>query len=106
MSADEREAMAARMGTVATVEGRALSLHNALLVYMQRPDATIVGGFRQWLAAGRSVRKGEHGVMIWAPGGERAAHEDADDVIDEATSGPRFVMITVFDVAQTEEAQR
>ncbi|MFA7296303.1 MAG: ArdC family protein [Dehalococcoidia bacterium] len=94
LSDAERAAIVARLGRCVTVEGHALSVRNACLVWMQRPDASVVAGFRQWLAAGRSVRKGEHGIGIWAPTGGRDG--------DEGDEGPRFVFVTVFDVAQTE----
>lgn len=43
------------------------SLHNQLLIADQRPQATYVAGFRRWLKLGYAVRKGEHGIRIWAP---------------------------------------
>ena len=96
MPADERAALAARMPVV-SVEGRAMSVHNCCMVTMQCPTATIVGGFRQWLKAGRCVRKGEHGLTIWFP-------RIAKDETGEATGAPDgFMLGTVFDVTQTDE---
>ena len=92
----ERAALAARISP-ATIEGHALSVHNACLVWMQRPGATILGGFRQWLAAGRQVRKGEHGLMVWAP---TASKRGPVDAADEERVG--FVPITLFDITQTD----
>jgi antirestriction protein ArdC len=43
------------------------SFHNQLLIALQRPQATRVGGFRKWLELGYVVRKGEKGIRIWAP---------------------------------------
>jgi antirestriction protein ArdC len=43
------------------------SLQNQLLISGQCPDATHVAGFRSWLDLGYAVRKGEHGIRIWAP---------------------------------------
>lgn len=43
------------------------SLPNQLLISGQCPDATHVAGFRSWLDLGYAVRKGEHGIRIWAP---------------------------------------
>jgi hypothetical protein len=103
MTDDERVALAARIAPV-TVEGHPLSVHNACLAVMQRADVTVMGGFQQWLRAGRQVRKGEHGIMIWAPGHrDEGRGEDADGVVDEPRRGSGFVPVTVFDVAQTEE---
>lgn len=100
LSDEERDALAARMH-VHTVEGRALSIHNACLIAMQQPSATLVGGFNQWRAQGRIVRKGEHGLMIWAPtkttidARQAAAGEAAD------ADSLKFITVTVFDVSQT-----
>ena len=94
MTDAERAALAARIMPT-TIEGHALSVHNAALAYMQRPDVTIVGGFRQWAAAGRQVRKDEHGIMVWAPTKNR----------DEDSDRPGFVPITLFDIAQTDESE-
>src|SRR5580704_16280558 len=40
---------------------------NTLLIASQRPDATHVAGFNAWHQLGRSVKKGEKGIMILAP---------------------------------------
>ena len=106
MCPEERRAIVDRLGCVLTIERRPLSMHNTLMILMQNPDASIVGGFRQWKRAGRSVKKGEHGAAIWIPTGrtsEAAEHEDeAPDHDDEGRK--RFVLGTVFDVAQTAAA--
>jgi N-terminal domain of anti-restriction factor ArdC len=38
---------------------RRYSLHNTILIAMQRPDATHVAGYRAWQRLGRQVRRGE-----------------------------------------------
>lgn len=98
MSDTERAAMAARMPVV-TVEGRTLSVFNCCLVSTQCPSATVVGGFKQWLAAGRAVRKGEHGYSIWVPCGKKGDGEQAEG------EKPFFMLGTVFDVSQTQEIE-
>ena len=40
---------------------------NVLLISSQRPDATQVAGFHTWHDLGRWVKKGEKGIMIFAP---------------------------------------
>src|SRR5260370_862509 len=40
---------------------------NVLLINSQRPDATQVAGFHTWHDMGRWVKKGEKGIMIFAP---------------------------------------
>jgi len=104
MSDEQRAAMAERLAGAVTIEGHRLSAHNACLLACQAPDATLVGGFNQWRAHGRTVRKGEHGLMIWAPvrRPSEAPASEAPAASDLASDRPRFVMVTVFDVTQTE----
>ena len=71
MTDDERAALVMKVGAIVTCEGRALSVHNSCLILNQLPTASMVGGFRQWKDKGRSVKKGEHGLMIWVPTGTR-----------------------------------
>src|SRR5688500_2876203 len=74
MPAAERVAMANKLGLV-TCEGRPLSMGNMMLVALQLPNASVLGGFKQWLRHGRAVRKGEHGAMIWVPIGRKSVNE-------------------------------
>jgi len=104
MSEAERRTLAASLPVIATVEGRVLSVHNQCLIACQRASATIVGGFRQWKQQGRSVKKGEHGLMIWCPimpgqsAGDTPQPSELEGKTDER---PRFIVGTVFDVSQT-----
>src|SRR5215212_288857 len=110
MSDDDRATLVAHVGATVTCEGRALSVHNSCLVLTQRPTASMVGGFRQWKAHGRSVKKGEHGLMIWVPTSRTTDAEPTAGAPQPATEAPAegdgkragFVMGTVFDVTQTE----
>jgi hypothetical protein len=112
MTDDQRAALTARVGAIVTCEGRALSVHNSCLLLTQLPTASMVGGFRQWQAHGRRVRKGEHGLMIWVPTSRKdeAAAPTAAKAPPDANAGEcegegkraAFVMGTVFDVTQTE----
>ena len=44
------------------------SLNNTMLIYMQKPDATLVAGYARWKQQfGRHVRRGERGITIIAP---------------------------------------
>src|SRR5947208_3464511 len=43
------------------------SQSNQMLIFMQRPDATLVRGYKQWFKDGFQVKKGEHGIGIFAP---------------------------------------
>jgi len=97
LSDQEKQALAAR-GLIATVEGRTLSLHNTLLVYLQCNGRipAVVGGYKQWKIAGKQVKKGEHGFMIWFPVGEK--DEETGDIL----SAERYFTATVFDISQVE----
>jgi hypothetical protein len=43
------------------------SFNNHQMIFLQRPDATVVAGFNRWKSLGRSVKKGEKGIGIFAP---------------------------------------
>lgn len=53
------------------------SLANQLMIAMQCPEATRVGGFRAWLKLGYCVRKGERAIRIWVPIAPTKARIDA-----------------------------
>ena len=43
------------------------SVNNTMLIYMQKPDATLVAGYNKWKDQfERHVKKGEHGITIIA----------------------------------------
>ncbi len=103
MSDVERAELAAKAGAVLTCEGHPLSGRNTFLLYLQRPGVSMVGGFRQWLKAGRCVKKGESGLSILVPCGrkESAAVEETG----EGGGSVYFIAGTVFDVSQTQELE-
>jgi hypothetical protein len=43
------------------------SLHNVMLIALQKPNASHVAGLRAWDQLGRSVKKGEKGIVILGP---------------------------------------
>lgn len=43
------------------------SVNNNILIYSQRPDATLVEGFEKWKRLGRSVNPGAKGIQIIEP---------------------------------------
>lgn len=92
---DEQRAELASKMFVTTCEGHTLSTTNQMLVALQFGEATIVGGFNQWKAHGRTVKRGEHGIMIWIPKTKREE--------DEPRETPEYFFTGyVFDVSQTE----
>lgn len=92
------------------------SFNNTLLIALQRPDATLVTGYRNWQSMGRQVMKGEKGITIIAPTPikkkqmQEVLDEEGHPVVNEKgytvmkeveVKIPRFKAITVFDIAQT-----
>jgi len=49
------------------------SWNNQMLIWLQRPDATHVGGYNTWANLGRQVKAGEKGIAILAPLGLTSA---------------------------------
>jgi hypothetical protein len=114
MTNAERAALVDRCGAVVTIEGHPLSFFNTCLLLSQNPGASVVGGFAQWIKAGWAVRKGERGLGIWVPVGKSkgdgtpaaaAGGQPADADGNDDTGRPRFIMGTVFDIAQTDEVE-
>lgn len=77
------------------------SWHNTWLILSQRPSATHVAGFNTWLKLKRFVRKGEKGIMIFAPCRFTKEREKPDGTTEE-TAGIFFRPVYVFDVSQTD----
>jgi len=96
MPPEDRAKLAAQ--GVATIEGHALSLKNAMLLMMQRAQVSVVGGFQQWRQAGRVVRKGEKALALWIPVSRKETDESGAETVN-----PGFRIANVFDISQTEE---
>ena len=75
------------------------SFNNALLIYLQRPDATLVAGYRRWQELGRQVRKGETSLAILAPIVYKVAEKGNGE---EERRVVGFRSAHVFDVSQTD----
>ena len=95
------------------------SVNNTMLIYMQKPDATLVAGFNKWKNQfERHVKKGEHGITIIAPTPYKKKIEemkrdpdthapilDADGkavMEKKEIESPMFRPVKVFDVSQTD----
>ena len=79
---------------------------NTLLIHAQRPTATHVAGYHTWRELGRSVKRGEKGIMIYAPLVTRAQVQDkpgvvADQPAEEIRRVTGFRTAYVFDLEQT-----
>ena len=93
------------------------SARNVELIFLQRPDAAYVAGYEAWKKLGRFVRRGEKGILIFAPSKatvkreEPLLDEDGNQKLDE-NGDPltevknetriRFLAVPVFDVSQTD----
>jgi len=99
MTEEQRHAVADKYGIV-TVEGHLLTPHNqCFLVAQSEINFSIVGGFKQWKKAGRIVRKGEHGFLIFVPS-KIQQDENSEMISDE--EDVHFFTATVFDISQTD----
>lgn len=81
------------------------SFANQLLIALQRPDSTLVSGFRTWINLGYAVRKGEHGIKIWAPVTPSKAKMQAWEAAGKPAGekpDTYFRLVTVFDRAQVD----
>lgn len=95
------------------------SFNNQMLIYLQKPDATNVAGYKAWNKFERHVMKGEKGISILAPSPYKYKKEI--DKLDPKTNKPikdhltgeikketvemqrmSFRKTTVFDIKQTE----
>ena len=79
------------------------SLHNQILIAMQKPDATRVMGYRKWQDVGRQVNKGESAIKIFYPQFGIVEQEDPDTGEKKKAQILRgFGIGNVFDVSQTD----
>lgn len=93
------------------------SLNNTLLILSQKPEASLVAGYRAWQTNfNRHVNKGEKGLMILAPVTTKEdrlmnKHDENGNVILDESGNPiqemrvvnltHFKITTVFDISQT-----
>jgi hypothetical protein len=78
------------------------SFNNHLMIFLQRPDATVVAGFNKWKSLGRFVKKGEKGIAIFAPCKYKTKVEDDDGNEKSFQQIRGFRVVHVFDISQTE----
>ena len=78
------------------------SFNNHLMIFLQRPDATVVAGFNRWKSLGRFVKKGEKGIAIFAPCKYRTKVETDDGQEKSLQQIRGFRVVHVFDISQTE----
>jgi antirestriction protein ArdC len=92
------------------------SFGNVLLIAMQKRNATRVAGMYSWNQLGRRIRRGEKGIMIFAPMVSRRRKKEPEEqneaqaeakTTDRNTDGRLvgFRPVYVWDVSQTEGAE-
>ena len=69
------------------------SVANTLLIFDQRPEATLLADFESWKRRGESVKKGESAIAILEPGDEYTR--------DDGSIGVSYNVKKVFDERQT-----
>lgn len=77
------------------------SFNNTMLIFLQKPDASLVAGYKSWQQKGRQVRKGEKGITILAPCPHKKEVE-TEDGEKQTISWTSFRAVSVFDVSQTD----
>ncbi|MFW5961876.1 MAG: ArdC-like ssDNA-binding domain-containing protein [bacterium] len=84
------------------------SYHNSILIMMQKPEATLVAGYKQWQKKfNRHVKKGEKGIAILAPFSYKKKISKSNNDSNLKNDDEREVIKTyfrpvyVFDVSQT-----
>ena len=81
------------------VTGHEITKRNRPLVKAQARERnitpTVLGGFKQWMAAGRRVRKGEKALKILVPKNKKTENGEIGSIF--------FRIASVFDFSQTDE---
>lgn len=82
------------------------SFGNCLLIAMQKPEATLVAGYKAWQTKfKRQVRKGEKSIQILAPVPRKYKKEivlDDGTVEEQEIKYTGFTVTNVFDISQTD----
>lgn len=86
------------------------SFYNRILIFLQRPDATVVASYNKWKEKNRQVKKGAKGISIFVPifskgdiGNITTPIDDISGQEIKATDDLRgFKIGNVFDISDTE----
>lgn len=86
------------------------SFNNTVLIWAQRPDATLIAGYRAWQANGRQVLRGETAIKVFGPITKREPRLDREgQPVRDVDGKPLFSVrivglkpVSVFDVSQTD----
>lgn len=82
------------------------SFNNIVLILMQKPNASLVAGYKAWQSKfHRFVKKGEKGITILAPvphKGKRTITDASGIEVEESFNYTTYKAVTVFDISQTD----
>ncbi len=86
------------------------SFNNTVLIWAQKPEATMVAGYRAWQAKGRQVRRGETAIKVFGPVTTREAKLDVHGNPIRGVDGKPVLEVrmvgvkpvSVFDVSSTD----
>ncbi|HZH59642.1 MAG TPA: ArdC family protein [Metabacillus sp.] len=91
------------------------SINNTILIMTQRPNATMVQGFKGWQELGRHVKQGEKAIKILAPMFKKVEMDKIDPITNKPVINEKgdvikekkdvligFRLVSVFDVSQTD----
>ena len=87
------------------------SFNNVMLTMLQKPDATMIAGYRAWQAMGHQVRRGEKAIKILGPVTRKVELVDrhTGEPIRDAEGRPQYVRqlvgvrpVSVFDASQVD----
>lgn len=87
-----------------SVTEKPYSTFNQCFLANQEAMPGVFGGFHQWRKMGRMVKKGEHGYSICFPLMRHQKEEQMTELMKEEK--PRFAMVSVFHMDQTEPYER
>lgn len=84
------------------------SFHNQILIWVQKPDATYVNGFRKWMEMGREVTNWDNGIVVIAPmikkvklSPEEASSLPPEEAENSYKTHTRFSGVKVYDISDT-----
>jgi len=83
------------------------SFNNLILIWIQKPNATLCAGFRTWLTHKRFVRKGEQAIWILGPYIKKGEFKTRNLItgqttMEEDTRIVGYFPVATFDVSQTD----
>lgn len=76
---------------------------NQMLIFSQKPDASLVAGYRTWQEMGHQVRAGEKGIKIIAPVFVKNVKENEPGQPTSLQKLVGFRVVSVFDSSQLTE---